>query len=123
MQLVDEPLREGVDAETVKTVKSVGGQYKYGFVTDIETEFAPKGISEEIVRLISEKNSEPSWMTEWRLNAYRRWVKLNEPDWAMVKHPPIDYQELYYYAKPNSMKEKPKSLDEVDPKLLETYRK
>ncbi len=123
MPELDESLREGVDIETVKTVKSVGEQYKYGFVTDIEMDFAPKGISEDIVRLISKKNNEPEWMTDWRLNAYRRWTKLEEPDWAMIDHPPIDYQELYYYAKPESMKTKPKSLDEIDPKLLETYEK
>ncbi|MDG2474868.1 MAG: Fe-S cluster assembly protein SufB [Paracoccaceae bacterium] len=123
MQELDGQLRDGVDIETVKTVKSVGEQYKYGFVTDIEMEFTPKGISEDIVRLISKKNDEPSWMTEWRLAAYRRWVKLEEPSWAMIDHPPINYQELYYYAKPDSMNTKPKSLDEVDPKLLETYQK
>jgi Fe-S cluster assembly protein SufB len=123
MPILNEPVRDGVDIETVNTVKSVGEQYKYGFVTDIAMEFAPKGISEEIVRLISNKNNEPSWMTDWRLNAYRRWVKLAEPDWAMINHPPIDYQDLYYYAKPQSMTTKPKSLDEVDPKLLETYEK
>ena len=98
MPALDEPLRDGVDIETVKTVKSVGSQYKYGFVTDIEMDFAPKGISEDIVRLISKKNNEPSWMTDWRLTAYRRWIKLKEPDWAMIEHPPIDYQELYYLS-------------------------
>ena len=123
MPILNEPVRDGVDIETVNTVKSVGAQYKYGFVTDIKMDYAPKGISEEIVRLISEKNDEPSWMTDWRLNAYRRWIKLEEPDWAMIKHPPIDYQDLYYYAKPESMNIKPKSLDEVDPKLLATYEK
>ena len=111
MPILNEPVRDGVDIETVNTVKSVGEQYKYGFVTDIAMDFAPKGISEEIVRLISNKNNEPSWMTDWRLNAYRRWVKLEEPDWAMINHPPIDYQDLYYYAKPQSMTTKPKSLD------------
>ena len=123
MPILNEPVRDGVDIETVNTVKSVGAQYKYGFVTDIEMDFAPKGISESIVRLISKKNNEPSWMTDWRLKAYRRWIKLEEPDWAMINHPPIDYQDLYYYAKPESMNVKPKSLDEVDPKLLETYEK
>ncbi len=123
MPVLDEPLRDGVDVETVNTVRSVGSQYKYGFVTEIEMDFAPKGLSEEIVRLISEKNNEPSWMTDWRLKAYRRWVKLKEPDWAMIEHPPINYQDLYYYAKPESMTTKPKSLDDVDPKLLETYEK
>ncbi|MCC6007825.1 MAG: Fe-S cluster assembly protein SufB, partial [Rhodobacteraceae bacterium] len=116
-------IREGVDRETVERVKSVGERYKYGFSTDIEMDFAPKGLSEEIVRLISAKNEEPEWMTEWRMTAYRRWVQMREPEWAMVDYPPIDYQDLYYYAKPKSMAEKPKSLDDVDPKLLETYQK
>ena len=116
-------VREGVDRETVETVHSMGGTYKHGWETDIAMDYAPKGLSEDIVRLISEKNGEPGWMTDWRLAAYRRWLDMKEPDWAMVEHPPIDYQEQYYYAKPKSMMEKPKSLDEVDPKLLATYEK
>jgi Fe-S cluster assembly protein SufB len=86
-------------------------------------EFAPKGVNEDIVRLISEKNEEPEWMTEWRLQAFRRWKEMAEPDWAMLKIPAIDYQDIYYYARPKSMETKPKSLDEVDPKLLATYEK
>jgi len=116
-------VKEGVDAETVDAVKTVGEKYKYGFETDIEMEYAPKGVNEDIVRLISEKNDEPEWMLDWRLQAYRRWVKLTEPTWAMVDYPEIDFQDIYYYARPKSMVEKPKSLDEVDPKLLETYKK
>ena len=116
-------VKEGVDAETVDAVKTVGEKYKYGFETDIEMEYAPKGVNEDIVRLISEKNDEPEWMLDWRLQAYRRWVKLTEPTWAMVNYPEIDFQDIYYYARPKSMVEKPKSLDEVDPKLLETYKK
>jgi Fe-S cluster assembly protein SufB len=116
-------VREGVDRETVETVQSMAGKYKYGWETEIEMEYAPKGLSEDIVRLISEKNEEPEWMTEWRLAAYRRWVQLEEPDWAMVNYPKIDFQDQYYYARPKSMQEKPKSLDEVDPKLLATYEK
>ena len=115
--------REGVDRETVDTVRSMAGTYKHGWSTDIEMDFAPKGLDEDIVRLISDKNGEPEWMTEWRLQAYRRWQQMEEPDWAMLEIPPVDYQEQYYYAKPKSMTEKPKSLDEVDPKLLETYEK
>ena len=115
--------KDGVDAETVDAVKTVGDKYKYGFETDIEMEYAPKGVSEDIVRLISEKNDEPEWMLEWRLDAFRRWVKMTEPEWAMVNYPEIDFQDIYYYARPKSMVEKPKSLDEVDPKLLETYKK
>jgi Fe-S cluster assembly protein SufB len=116
-------VREGVDRETVETVNAMAGKYKYGWETEIETEFAPKGLNEDIVRLISEKNGEPEWMLDWRLAAYRRWVQLEEPHWAMLKIPAIDYQDQYYYAKPKSMAKKPKSLDEVDPKLLATYAK
>ena len=117
-------MREGVDQETVDAVRSVGERYKYGFSTDIETEFAPKGLNEDIVRLISAKNGEPEWLTEWRLKAYRRWVQLEEqPDWAMIDLPEIDFQDQYYYARPKSMAVRPKSLDEVDPALLATYEK
>ncbi|MAQ45415.1 cysteine desulfurase [Roseovarius sp. 22II1-1F6A] len=118
----DLEVREGVDRETVETVQSMG-TYKYGWNTDIEMEYAPKGVNEDIVRLISEKNEEPQWMTDWRLEAFARWKQMEEPDWAMVDYPKFDYQEQYYYAKPKSMAEKPKSLDEVDPKLLATYEK
>jgi len=116
-------VRDGVDHETVAAVETVGERYKYGWETQIETEFAPKGLSEDIVRLISEKNGEPEWMTDWRLKAYQRWRQMEEPNWAMVDYPKIDYQDQYYYAKPKSMTRKPESLDEVDPKLLETYSK
>ena len=123
MSKMDDVAKEGVDAETVEAVKTVGEKYKYGFATDIEMEYAPKGVNEDIVRLISEKNEEPEWMLEWRLDAFRRWEKLTEPDWAMVNYPEIDFQDIYYYARPKSMIERPKSLDDVDPKLLETYKK
>ncbi|WP_111558577.1 Fe-S cluster assembly protein SufB [Paracoccus sediminilitoris] len=118
----DLDVREGVDRETVETVQNMGS-YKYGWNTEIEMEYAPKGVNEDIVRLISEKNGEPEWMTDWRLEAYRRWVTMTEPKWAMLNYPEIDYQDQYYYARPKSMQEKPKSLDEVDPKLLATYEK
>jgi Fe-S cluster assembly protein SufB len=118
-----EQVKDGVDQDTVDAVRNVGGKYKYGFETDIEIEYAPKGLSEDIVRLISKKNSEPEWMLEWRLAAYERWLQLEEPEWAMVDYPKIDFQDQYYYARPKSMLQKPKSLDEVDPKLLETYAK
>lgn len=118
-----EQVKDGVDQDTVDAVRNVGGKYKYGFETDIEIEYAPKGLSEDIVRLISKKNSEPEWMLEWRLAAYERWLQLEEPEWAMVDYPKIDFQDHYYYARPKSMLQKPKSLDEVDPKLLETYTK
>jgi len=116
-------VKEGVEEETVAKVAALAGKYKHGWETEIEMEYAPKGLSEDIVRLISAKNDEPEWMTEWRLRAYARWVKMREPDWAMVDFPEIDFQDHYYYARPKSMAEKPKSLDEVDPKLLETYNK
>ncbi len=116
-------VKEGVDQDTVDAVQSVGEKYKYGFETDIEMEYAPLGVNEDIVRLISSKNDEPEWMTDWRLAAFRRWQQMEEPEWAMVDYPKIDFQSIYYYAKPKSMVEKPKSLDDVDPKLLETYAK
>ncbi|SHM08999.1 Iron-regulated ABC transporter membrane component SufB [Paracoccus solventivorans] len=115
-------VREGVDRETVETVASMGS-YKYGWDTEIEMEYAPKGINEDIVRLISQKNEEPEWMTEWRLAAFRRWQTMTEPSWAMLNYPEIDFQDQYYYARPKSMAGRPKSLDEVDPKLLATYEK
>ena len=116
-------VREGVDQETVEAVRSVG-TYRYGFETDIETEYAPKGLNEDIIRHISDRNQEPAWMTEWRLAAHRRWVRMSEPKWAMVNYPEIDFQDQYYFAQPKSMSEaRPTSIDDVDPKLLETYRK
>ena len=124
MAVLDEiEVREGVDQETVQAVRSMGERYKYGFSSDIETEYAPKGLNEDIVRLISAKNGEPEWLTEWRLQAFARWKTLEEPSWAMVHYPKIDFQDQYYYARPVSMNVRPKSLDEVDPKLLETYSK
>ena len=123
MAMDDVQVKDGVDAETVEAVKALSGTYKYGWNTEIEMDYAPKGLSEDIVRLISSKNDEPEWMLDWRLAAYRRWLELKEPDWAMVDYPTIDFQDQYYYARPKSMEEKPKSLDEVDPKLLETYNK
>ncbi len=109
--------------ETVDTVKSVDvDAYKYGFVTDIESDKAPKGLNEDIVRFISAKKNEPVWMTQWRLDAYRLWLTMTEPKWARVEYPKIDYQDLYYYSAPKSTPG-PKSLDEVDPELLRTYEK
>lgn len=123
MVMDDVQVKDGVDAQTVDAVKALSGAYKYGWNTEIEMEYAPKGLSEDIVRLISSKNEEPEWMLDWRLAAYRRWLEMKEPDWAMVDYPKIDFQDQYYYARPKSMEEKPKSLDDVDPKLLETYKK
>jgi Fe-S cluster assembly protein SufB len=98
-------------------------RYKYGFVTDIEADTAPKGLNEEIIRFISAKKHEPEWLLDWRLKAYRHWLTMQDPEWARVKHPPIDFQDAYYYSAPKSSDDKPKSLDEVDPELLKTYEK
>ena len=121
--VMDLEVRDGVDRETIEAVHAMSGKYKHGWETEIEMDYAPKGLSEDIVRLISGKNEEPQWMLDWRLAAYRRWVKMSEPRWAMLNFPEIDYQDQYYYAKPKSMDVKPKSLDDVDPKLLATYAK
>ena len=108
--------------ETKDQVTALGEKYKYGFVTDIEMERAPKGLSEDTVRYISAKKGEPEWMLDWRLAAYRRWREMAEPNWARVHYPKIDYEDAYYYAAPKNTPQK-QSLDEVDPKLLETYAK
>ena len=97
--------------------------YKYGFSTDIENTRAPKGLNEEVIKFISKIKKEPQWMLEWRLKAFERLKQLKEPNWQKPKYPKIDYQALYYYSAPKSMDGKPKSLDELDPKLLETYKK
>jgi len=112
-----------ISEETIQTVEGMAGKYSAGFVTDIETEKAPKGLSEDTIRFISAKKGEPEWLLEWRLKAYRQWQDMPEPDWAKVDFKPLDYQDAYYYAAPKSMEDRPKSLDEVDPKLLETYEK
>ncbi|MBX6373590.1 MAG: Fe-S cluster assembly protein SufB [Acetobacteraceae bacterium] len=110
-----------VTTETLQTVQSVTeGTYKWGFETDIEMEFAPKGLNDDIIRFISARKGEPEWLLEWRLRAFKAWQAMSEPRWAAVKYPPIDYQDAYYYAAP---KQRPKSLDEVDPELLRTYEK
>jgi len=108
--------------ETREKIAALGEKYKYGFTTDIEMERAPRGLSENTVRFISAKKGEPEWMLEWRLSAYRRWREMTEPNWARVHYPKIDYENAYYYAAPKTGAT-PKSLDEVDPKLLETYEK
>jgi Fe-S cluster assembly protein SufB len=110
--------------ETVEQLQELQQRkYAYGFVTDIESETAPKGLSEDIVRFISAKKEDPEWLLDWRLKAYRRWLEMPEPEWAKVNFAPIDYQDAYYYSAPKSPEDGPKSLDEVDPKLLETYEK
>lgn len=110
-------------SETVARVEALTApKYKYGFVTDIESDVAPRGLSEDTIRFISAKKGEPTWLLEWRLKAYRHWLTLTEPDWAKIKHPPIDYQNIAYYSAPKA-KAGPQNLDEVDPALLKTYEK
>ena len=112
-----------ISSETIDTVEALtGGGYKWGFSTDIEMDMAPKGLNEDIVRLISARKNEPEWMLAWRLKAFALWQTMIEPKWAKVGYPPIDYQDIYYYAAPKK-KAGPKSLDEVDPELLRTYEK
>ncbi|WP_375611898.1 MULTISPECIES: Fe-S cluster assembly protein SufB [unclassified Bartonella] len=109
--------------ETIRQVREIDvDQYKYGFETNIETDKAPKGLNEDIIKFISAKKNEPEWMLTWRLKAYRRWLTMQEPHWARLEYPKIDFQELYYYAAPKNHTG-PKSLDEVDPELLATYEK
>src|SRR3982750_457621 len=110
--------------ETVDRVRQIDvDQYRYGFETIIESEKAPKGLSEDTVRYISAKKNDPAWMLEWRLEAYRRWLTMTEPTWARVDYPKIDYQDLYYYSAPKKKGDGPKSLDEIDPEILATYAK
>jgi Fe-S cluster assembly protein SufB len=109
--------------ETVDQVRGLDvDQYKYGFETLIESDKAPKGLSEDTVRFISAKKNEPAWMLAWRLDAYKRWLTMREPTWAKVEYGPIDYQDIYYYSAPKQ-KDGPKSLDEIDPEILRTYEK
>ena len=119
-KLVKEQAMAGT-AEAKQQVEEAVGDYRYGFKTDIDTEFAPKGLSEDVIRFISAKKGEPEWLLEWRLKAYHAWLKMEEPDWAKVDYPKIDYNDIYYYAAPK--KKEINSLDEVDPELLATYDK
>jgi Fe-S cluster assembly protein SufB len=107
-----------------KSIEEIANQeYKYGFITDIEADIVPRGLSEETVRLISAKKNEPEFMLEWRLKAFRHWLTMEEPTWANVHYPKIDYQDIVYYSAPKTNKDGPKSLDEVDPELVKTYEK
>ena len=108
--------------ETINQVKSTTDKYKYGFSTKIEVDKAPKGLNEDIIRFISEKKDEPKWMLDWRLEAFKKWKRMEKPNWAKVSFPDIDFQDIYYYAAPKA-KKKLNSLDEVDPELLKTYEK
>jgi len=112
-----------VESRNPELVELAQRDYEWGFVTDIEEESLPPGLDEDVVRFISQKKGEPEWLLQWRLEAYRQWLQMTEPDWALVKYPPIDYQAIIYYAAPKSDDDRPKSLDEVDPELLETYEK
>ena len=112
---------QDVNAQEINDL--VSRQYDAGFYTDIEQDTAPPGLNEDIIRLISSKKDEPEWMLEWRLKAFARWREMREPTWAHVHYPPIDFQAISYYAAPKTDKDRPKSLDEIDPKLLETYEK
>src|SRR5580765_7196372 len=106
--------------ETQEIETLANREYKWGFVTDIETDSAPPGLSEEIIRFISKKKNEPQFMLDWRLKAYRHWLTMKEPTWSTVHYSPIDYQSIVYYSAPKT-KKKYNSLDEVDPELLKTY--
>ena len=111
-------------SDSTNTIETFASQeYKWGFVTDIEADSIPRGLSEDVIRLISAKKHEPDWLLDWRLKAYRHWLTMREPTWANVHYPPIDYQNIIYYAAPKSQGNRPKSLDEVDPELLKTYDK
>ncbi len=112
-----------MSAENQNVEKLMRGEYRHGFVTDIESDTVAPGLNEDVIRLISAKKKEPQFMLDWRLKAYRRWTEMQEPHWAHLHHPPIDYQAISYYSAPKSKANAPKSLAEVDPKLLETYEK
>ena len=119
----DVRVKDGIDEKTVEAARALESKnYSAGFSTDIEQEMAPKGLNEDIVRFISAKKEEPEWMLEWRLKAFERWLQMDEPDWAKVKYPPIDYQDAYYYAAPK-MGAKYESIDDVPEEILETYKK
>ncbi|WP_370237149.1 MULTISPECIES: Fe-S cluster assembly protein SufB [Henriciella] len=116
-------VKDGIDADTVAAAKALQSEnYSAGFATDIETEYAPKGLNKDVIRFISEKKGEPAWMLDWRLKAYERWLTMEEPNWAMVEYEKIDYQDIYYYAAPKTGA-KYESIDDVPKEILETYEK
>jgi Fe-S cluster assembly protein SufB len=115
-------MSEASEKETTGAESAIENEYRWGFTTDIEQDMAPIGLNEDVIRLISDKKKEPEWLLEWRLKAYRHWLTLTEPNWATVKHPPIDYNSICYYAAPKKRPEL-ESMDEVDPKLVDTYNK
>ena len=113
-----------VNSQTRKVLDDYGqNKYKYGFITPIKSERSKKGLNEDIIKFISKKKQEPEWMLDWRLKAYNKWLKMKEPEWANIKYPKINYNDIYYYSAPEGFQKKPKNLSEVDPKLLETYNK
>ena len=113
-----------MNSETLNTLDTYSkNKYKYGFVTDIDTEKPKKGLNEDIIKFISLKKNEPEWMLAWRLKSFAKWKKMTEPKWANLNFPQIDYQDIYYYSAPKGFEQKPKDLSEVDPKLIETYNK
>ena len=113
-----------MDTETSQTLdKYAQDKYKYGFVTEIESDRPKKGLNEETIKFISKKKNEPEWMLNWRLDCYKKWLRMQDPQWANLKFPKIDYQDIYYYSAPKGFEDKPKDLSEVDPKLIETYNK
>jgi len=112
-----------MSASTTGFDELISREYQHGFVTDLEADALPSGLSEDVIRLISAKKNEPAFMLDWRLAAYRHWLTMTEPHWATVQHPPIDYQSIVYYSAPMAQKNRPNSLDEVDPELLRTYEK
>src|SRR5690606_5298305 len=107
-------------AELDKVIRS---EYEAGFTTLVESDTLPPGLSEDVIRFISAKKGEPEWLLEWRLEAYRKWREMPEPEWAHLHYPKVDYDAISYYSAPKSMEDRPKSLDEVDPELLDTYKK
>ena len=114
------------EQKTISRQTNLGdAQYKWGFEFNIESDVAPKGLNEDTIRLISNKKDEPDWMLKWRLKAYKHWTKQSqkEPTWANINYPPIDYQDIIYYAAPKSQNDSPKSLDDVDPELIESFNK
>ena len=114
--------RSSANEETDTIEKAVLGDYKYGFVTDIEADEAPKGLDENTIRFISAKKNEPQWMLDWRLKAYQHWLKMEEPKWANIHYPAINYQDIIFYSAPKQ-KINPQSLDEIDPELRKTFEK
>src|SRR5215208_4217006 len=114
------PEKSVLDDDRNTIEQAVLSEYKYGFVTEIEADEAPKGLNEDTIRFISAKKNEPEWMLEWRLKAYRHWLKMEEPTWANLQYPTIDYQDIIYYSAPKQ-KVNPNNLDEIDPELRKTF--